>query len=191
VAVKKISDIENKMLNYENKCIKLEKEVSFLKTVINNNEQIMLTNNIEISGIPKTANENIIEVVKTLAQSLKCDVQDCHIIDAFRGKAYNNKDGKIYAYLISKNIKELFVKNIKLRYKNNNPLLAKEIYRNFPDNKIFINDQLTRHNKKLLWISKESAKNYNYKYTWANMSGIFMRKGEGEQVTKIHNLETL
>lgn len=190
-AVKKISDIENKMLRYEHKCNKLEKEVNILKAVINNNEQLMLSNKIEISGIPKTANENITEVVKTLAQSLKCDVQDCDIIDAFRGKAYKNMDGKIYTHLISKNIKELFVKNIKLRYKNNNPLLANEIHRNFPENKIFINDQLTSHNKKLLWFSKEVAKNYNYKYTWANMRGIFMRKGEGDQVIKIHNLETL
>lgn len=170
MAVNKISNIENKMLNYENKCDKLEKEVTFLKAVINNNEQIMLANNIEISGIPKTANENITEVVKTLAQSLKCDIQDCDIIDAFRSKAYKNNDGNIFAHLISKNIKELFVKNVKLQYKNNNPLLANKIHWNFPENKIFINDQLTRHNKKLLWISKEVAKNYNYKYTWANMS---------------------
>jgi len=101
----------------------------------------MLSNNIEISSIPKIANENITEVVKTLAQSLKCDVKDCDIIDAFRGKAFMNMDGNMYAHLISKNIKELFVKNIKLRYKNNNPLLANKIYRNFPENKIFINDQ--------------------------------------------------
>jgi len=52
----------------------------------------MLSNNIKISGIPKTSNENITEVVKKLAQSLKCDVQDCYIIDAFRGKAYKNMD---------------------------------------------------------------------------------------------------
>jgi len=62
---------------------------------------------------------------------------------------------------------------------------------NSTQNKIFINDQLIRHNKKLLWIFKEVAKNYNYKYTWANMSGIFMRKEDVEQVIKIHNLEIL
>lgn len=190
-ALKKISDSENKMLNYELKCNKLFKEVSFLKTVINHNEQKMLSNNIEISGIPKTANENVTEIVKTLALSLMCGIQDCDIINAFRGKTYKNMDGKIYAQLNTKHIKELFIKNAKLRYKNNNPLLANEIHMNFPKNQIFINDQLTPHNKKLLWISKKVARNYNYKFTWANMNGIFLRKGNGEQVIKIHNLETL
>lgn len=98
------------MLSYEHKCNNLEKEVIFLKAVINNNEQILLCNNTEISGIPKTANENITEVVKTLAQSLKCEVQDCDIIDAFRGKAYKNMDGKIYAHLFLKISKNYLLK---------------------------------------------------------------------------------
>ncbi|KAF0706695.1 PHD-type domain-containing protein [Aphis craccivora] len=107
VAVKKISDIENIILIYEHKCNRLEKEVIFLKTVINNNEQIMLCNNIEISGIPETANDNITEVVKTLAHSLKCDVKDCDIIDAFRGKAYMNMDGEGEQVIKIHNLKTL------------------------------------------------------------------------------------
>lgn len=100
----------------------------------------MVSNNIPRSfWYSRNENENIIEVVKTLGQSLKCEVQDCDIIEAFKGKPYN-MDGRVYAHINSKNIKELFVKNIKLRCKNNNLLLANDKHMNFPKNKIFIND---------------------------------------------------
>lgn len=122
VVVKKISDMENKMLDYEHKCNKLENEVTFLKAVINNNKKIMLSNNIEISGIPKTANENITEVVKTLARSLKCDVKIVILLTLLEVNHTRIWTVKCMHTSFQKNIKELFVKNIKLRYKNNNPL---------------------------------------------------------------------
>lgn len=48
-----------------------------------------------------------------------------------------------------------------------------------------------QNNKRLLWLAKEVAKCYNYKYTWANMAGVFVRKLGGGQIFKIQNLDIL
>lgn len=190
-AVKKISVMENKIEFYEQKCNKLEKEVNFLKGNICNAEQASMMNNIEISGVPKTANENVSEIIKIIAKVLNCEIKPSDILHSFRGKSYKNKDGNIFVQFSSKTVKDLLLNNIKLRHKNKNPLTGKHLHSSFKDSNIYINDQLTHYNKKLLWTAKEVAKNYNFKYTWANSGGIFIRKQINGQAFKISNLEIL
>eukprot|EP00102_Acyrthosiphon_pisum_P027764 XP_016664974.1 PREDICTED: uncharacterized protein LOC100568547 isoform X5 [Acyrthosiphon pisum] len=108
-----------------------------------------------------------------------------------RVKSRQSQDGKIVVKFNSKSIKDSLITNMKSRYKNNNPLMAKDIHTNVGNSKVFINDQLTQNNKKLLWLAKEVVKYYNHKYTWANMSGVFIRKQDGGQIFKIQNLEAL
>lgn len=42
-----------------------------------------------------------------------------------------------------------------------------------------INDHLSTGNRKLLWVAKLVAKQYRYKYVWANISGVFLKKMDG------------
>uniref|UniRef100_A0A2S2P2T8 Zinc finger PHD-type domain-containing protein n=1 Tax=Schizaphis graminum TaxID=13262 RepID=A0A2S2P2T8_SCHGA len=190
-ALNKITEMENKVQVYELRCNKLETELNILKVTINNTEQLTLANNIEISGIPKTPNENISEIVNTVARVLDCQINSNDVIDSYRGKSRQNNDGKIVVQFNTKAVKDSLINSMKTRYKNKNPLMAKDIHSNFSNSKVFINDQLTHNNKKLLWLAKETAKYYSHKYTWANLTGIFVRKIEGGQIFKIQNLEAL
>lgn len=56
------------------------------------------------------------------------------------------------------------------------PLLAKEVHNSFPDNHIYVNEQLFVVNNKIFWLAKQIAKKYNYEYVWANGSEVFMKK---------------
>lgn len=189
--INKISEMEKKVQTYELRCNKLEKELNILKATVNSTEQLTLANNIEISGIPKTPNENISEIVNTVARVLNCQLNRHDVIDSFRNKSRQNNDGRIVVQFNSKAVKDSLINSMKSRYKDKNPLMAKDIHSNFSNSKVFINDQLTQNNKKLLWLAKEVGKYYNHRYTWANMSGVFVRKVEGEQFFKIQNLEIL
>lgn len=106
-------------------------------------------------------------------------------------ESHKNKDGNIFVQFCSKTVKDSLLNNIKLCHKNKNPVTAKHLHSSFEDSNIYINDQLTHYNKKLLWTAKEVAKNYNFKYTWANSGGIFIRKQMDGQAFKISNLEIL
>lgn len=139
-AIKKITEMENKMQVFELRCNKLEKELNVLKMAINNTEQLTLVNNIEISGIPKTPNENISEIVNTVARVLNCQLNSNDVINSFRGKSRQNSDGRIVVQFNSKSVKDSFINNMKYRYKDKNPLMTKDIHSSFINSKVFIND---------------------------------------------------
>ena len=43
---------------------------------------------------------------------------------------------------------------------------------------IYINDQLTAYNRRLLWTAKTKAKECNWKFTWVRNGSICARKNE-------------
>jgi hypothetical protein len=73
-SINKILEMENYVQMYKLRYNKLEKELNTIKTIINNTEQLTLANNIEITGIPKTPNENTTEIINTVAQELNCQL---------------------------------------------------------------------------------------------------------------------
>jgi len=190
-AISKTSIMESKIDTLELNNNKLNKEVITLKEKFNSLEQAMLIYNLEISNFPKTQNENTNEIAKSVSNCLNCSLDNNDIIDSFRLKSNDNKVGNIIVRLNSNSTKNEIMKNIKLRWKNSYPLTAKQVYSNFNDMPIFINDQLTQYNKKLLWLAKEVSKKYGFKYSWANSGGVYIRKHEGGQVYKISNFEIL
>lgn len=104
-----------------------------------------------------------------------------------------NNEGIIVVRFVSKVVKDSSINNVKSHYKVNNPLTAKDIYPKFSDSKIYsyINYQLTHHNNKILKLAKEVSEYYNYKYTWANVTEIFVRRQEDGQIFEIENFEVL
>lgn len=52
---------------------------------------------------------------------------------------------------------------------------------------IYINDQLTFNNRKLLWIAKTKAHEANWKYVWVKNGNIFARKIENAPSIIINN----
>lgn len=71
------------------------------------------------------------------------------------------------------------------------PLLAKEIHNSFPENHIYVNEQLSVANRKLYWFAKQIVKKYNYNYVWANGSRVLMKKAESMYGVRICNLSKL
>jgi len=76
---------------------------------------LTLANNIEITGIPKTPNENTNEIVTNMAQVLNCKCNSNDVIDSFRVKSCQNHDGKIIVKFNSKSIKNSIINNMKYR----------------------------------------------------------------------------
>lgn len=70
----------------------------------------------------------------------------------------------------------LMIKTKKKKFKSKfkgDPITAKEIHVSFPDQKIYLNDQLSTGNRKILCLIKPLATNYNFKYVWKNSSGVY------------------
>lgn len=53
-----VNSMENRVIETERRCFKFENEIDYLKVMLNNKQQTSLSQYIEITGIPKTSNEN-------------------------------------------------------------------------------------------------------------------------------------
>jgi len=135
-----VNGMENRAIETELRCSKLEKEIDYLKIMLNNNEQASLNQCVEITGIPKTPNEDIPNIITSVANILNISIKNEDIVDMYRLKPYKNTAGKIIAKFNSMILKDSIIKSIKLCYKNKNPVTANNLHTDFPEVKIFIND---------------------------------------------------
>ena len=53
--------------------------------------------------------------------------------------------------------------------------------------KLFVNENLTRYRKNLLWSTKRAAKANNFKYFWAAKSKILVKKNDTAPLIAIQN----
>lgn len=189
--VQKVKDFDIRLIGYENKISILEREIDLLKGNNNITEQAKLANNLDITGIPKTTNENLKLVVSTLAKIVNVEVKEEHINKTYRLRHKNQDNSRIIVEFTNKEIKNNLLTAIKSRVKTKMPLIAKEIHKNFPENHIYVNEQLSVVNRKIYWLAKQIAKKYNYEYVWANGSGVFLKKAEGMYGVRICNLSQL
>lgn len=54
-------------------------------------------------------------------------------------------------------------------------------------NYIYVNDQLTFNNRRLLWLAKTKAKEANWRFVWIRNGSIFARKNENSPLFLIKN----
>lgn len=76
------------------------------------------------------------------------------------------------------------MRSTKLQYKDKNPLTANNLHANFPDVKIYINNQLTKENKRLFWLAKEFSKTYGYNFVWSNSGSVYLKKNKVSKFIK-------
>lgn len=83
-----VNGMENRVMETELRCSKLEKEVDYLKIMLNNKEQASLNQCVEITGIPKTPNEDIPSIITSVANLLNISIKNEDIVDTYRMKPY-------------------------------------------------------------------------------------------------------
>lgn len=183
---------ENKTQDLELKCILLEHEITLLKSNANILEQQNLCNYLEIAGIPKTENESLSDIVVNIYKTVSLYYESKFITRAYRTKGTEKCESKIVLCFQYRYLKDDLVTAIKNRSKVwKKPLLAKDLCSTFPEQKIYINDQLSSTNKKLFWLTKKVGTRYGYKYIWSNSSGVYWRKDDGmvgERITTSNQL---
>lgn len=126
---------ENEKINNENKY--LLKEISMLKYKIDNIEQSKLNSCVDITGIPTTANENCIEIVKDIGIKTNSKI---NVLSANRIHFNNSTKSIIVAQLESTEMKKNLISNSKTH-----KITANSIINSWPiENKIYVNERLTK-----------------------------------------------
>lgn len=120
-------------------------------------------------------------VISKIATSLGVQISETDIENAFRIK----KNNKIIVEFVSvKKKKELLSKLQRHRVDAN--VLSGDTS-NPSNNFIYINDELTSENRKLLWLAKTRVKECGWKFIWVRNGHIYARKNENTSPMLILN----
>ncbi|CAN8028117.1 unnamed protein product [Ixodes persulcatus] len=168
---KTLKELKLKTNELERTMYKRDLEIQELKTAVDAAEQYSRRKNIEIHGVPKKDNENLMETIQQLSAKLQLpapkqanDHVEHILID-------NQSEGKIPPIIVR--FKERAVRDLWISKRR---ALAKE--------RVFINENLTKLLRQLLWKTKSCAKEKGYKFVWIANGKILVR--EKEKAAAIH-----
>ncbi|XP_069355159.1 uncharacterized protein [Maniola hyperantus] len=198
----KVEDLENRMSDAELKLSQmsdLQSEVDELKSKVASmmesnlkNDQWVRRSNIQINGIPSRKDEDLIKVIKDLADMSGYSLDTSRDIDfvtriAIRNDVDTSYPKPIILKLLSRYKKDDFLSCLR-RLKD---LKASDV--GFPGNqaRIYINDHLSSYNKMLLQKAKALAKEKKYDYCWVRNCTVMVRQNEKSKIIHITSEESL
>lgn len=194
-----ISSLSDEIIrvNGVNKSLKIEldelkKSVNDISDKFLKNEQWVRRSNIQINGMPQKENENLIEVIKNLADKSGFRLNPETDIDfVTRVAIKNDKENKtpkpIIVKMHSRYKKDDFITSLR-KLKNLN---ACDFGFTSMRTRIYVNDHLSPRNKMLLRQAKQKAKEKGYAYCWVRNCTVMVRKSETTPVIHITSEECL
>ncbi|XP_013178998.1 PREDICTED: uncharacterized protein LOC106126076 [Papilio xuthus] len=158
----------------------LQRQVSDLRTVAQEQDQRARMNNMEIKGVPMTNSENLFSLVTNIGNLIQCPITKDQINYIARVPSRGNN-----------RIKSIVVSVLNRYQKDDFVAAARKLTITAADlglqggTRIFINDHLTVDNKILLNKAKALAKEKNFAFTWVKGSKIFMRRNPTSPIIAI------
>ncbi|CAG5035138.1 unnamed protein product [Parnassius apollo] len=171
---KHIQELEKKYNYLHNEKTHLELEMSSLKQYLRNIEQQRLDNVIEVIGIPKAKDENLVNISLKLAETLNMD--RTQVVNTTRVEGRNNQDGNIQVQFKHAENVSLWV-----RASKKEAVVVEQIITEAPvevaKTKVIIRRALTKANKSLLWLAQQKLRPA-YKYVWFQDGKVLLRKDD-------------
>ncbi|KAI5652108.1 hypothetical protein NE865_00446 [Phthorimaea operculella] len=154
-------------------------------------EQRDRMNNLEISGVPVTRGENLMNLLHTLCVKIGVtltpyDVDRIHRVRKFPTK---QSEGKPADYdipnIIIRFARRRPLNEVLAACKSRRGITTAELGFDGPAKPVFVNQHLAPHNKALYRNARDAAKKLAYQFIWIKDSKIFVRKNETSKVIHI------
>lgn len=153
-------------------------EIKRLKHEVNNLEWRNRKQNLEIHGIPMNANEDLLVKVNEVAKMLEvADVTTNEVANIHRLASRPDKTPGIIVRFVHQQTRDKWLEKRALLKKAKSDC--------------YIQENLTKHDRTLLWEAKEWAKETNYRYVWFRSGNVLVRKKDREPVHVIKSLDDL
>ena len=190
-AKERLATAENKITQLSNndltiRTCNLEKDNKLLQMAMNDLEQYSRRDCVEIKGIEYTANESTDEIVVNVAKKMgltltKADISVSHRLNyqAQEHSSFHDLQDlppKIIAKFISRNVRDNFMKN-----KNK---IKKE-------DRIYINESLTKENRQIFNNCLQYKKKHQFKYIWTKNGKTLLKKNDESKAIMISNTDDL
>lgn len=181
--LRKIGEQDKEVKKLQKRVEKLEEaeaeaEIRKLRQEVNELEWRSRQQNLEIHGIAKTDNEDLLEKVNSVAEKL--DVPDVTMNEVAAVHRLPSRPDKIPGIIV-----RFFHQETKDQWLNKRSTLRKM------KSNVYIQENLTKSDRALLWEAREWAKRTNYQYVWYRNGNVLVRKRDREQVHVIRSFDDL
>lgn len=178
-----IKDIQKKNTELSQQNIHLRTRVGALEQRVQSLEQEGLSTVIELSNIPREDEEDVKEIIKTVASKLNTSTTNIKKIK--RQGTGKDRPGNIMIHFSNDTDCTTWTSAAKTTN-----LQIADICPNIKEpkasEKIFVREALTPYNKKLLWYAKEKLRT-TYKYIWCKQGVIRARKEDNGKITTLRS----
>ncbi|KAJ2952801.1 hypothetical protein O0L34_g7160 [Tuta absoluta] len=179
--------LEKKIMTVENKNVYLEKCNKALEERVSALEAKSKDKNIEVSGLLYKEGEDIISVVKEMSVKLELNPDSiCEAVRVVSGNAdKKQRPPPVIVQLASQTDKNKWLAKKKGRLTNG------QVFNVQDDTPIYINEDLPRSTRQLLWNAKQVLKDEcRFKFVWVQGGRILARQDESEEHKKIYTIRT-
>ncbi|CAK1603279.1 unnamed protein product [Parnassius mnemosyne] len=183
----KIKDFEQRLVQIE----KVQKHANLIQTRLekleqesNSAEQWSRMNNVEIKGVPQASGENLFEIISKIGSKIQYPITKTQVNFVTRVPTREKEHNKpIIICFCNRYVKEDFV--AAARYASKISHLTSGNMGFVGNNRIYINDHLTMHNKTLLSKTKKAAVEMNFRYVWVKHAKIHVRKTDTSHIIMV------
>lgn len=182
-----VSRNSTKIETLESENREIKREIVLLKKHCDRMESNTRMQNVVISGIPESKNENLDDLVLKIAENLGVTLKKDQILKTSRFRPRNGTTKPILVSFAHPSIKEqlLSLYNIRKSIKGDVLGFATDII-------IRIGDHLTSQKQMLLQKAKKELKSTGlYSYVWTQNGNVLIRKTSNSKICKINNLDDI
>ncbi|XP_046674625.1 uncharacterized protein LOC124363418 [Homalodisca vitripennis] len=160
---------ENEQLQMSNKL--MSRELVELKDRVRNLEQYSRRNNVEISGIPATTNEDVNKIIQDVGTAIGMEVQKEDITAAHRIPTYKKERiPSVVVQFRERSLRDTWIS----KWKETKTLNAYQVNKHFPQNqRVYVNEHLSPDNKLFLTTLKKKCRELNYAFVWCREGKFF------------------
>lgn len=199
----RLSDIEDRLIENEKKTAVIPKlkqdldsaksTISVLENELQQRDQLARMNNIEISGIPITAGENLFTLLRGISNKVGYSLDDRDIDSVMRVRRFESSNVSSESSIprppaiIVKFTRRLCKDTFLAAVRSRRGLTTADVDLPGPSLNVYVSDHLTPQNKQLLKRARQLKTDLNYSYIWIRDCKILMRKNERSKVVVIKN----
>lgn len=185
----------------EGKVERLEKTIAQLNLELNDRDQEMLAADLEISNLPENPGENVGHTVELVAQKLGVVLEARDIVFAERvgprvetvvgaegaGESARGRGRRVVVRLARRGLRDELLRSARVRRQATTADLGFA----GPPRRFFLNERLTKTNKRLFYRARQAAVALGWRFTWTKRGRIYAKQGDGKRMFSIRSEDDL
>lgn len=186
----RVSKLEQQR-NDEGNIESLENTIAELKMDLNERDQEILTNDIEIVGIPEAKNEGQVHIMLTVANKLGIAVEERDIVNASRvGMERTPTEGApvarprpLVVRFARRSLRDELLSAARVR----RVLSTADMGLPGVPCTFYVNERLTKFNRHLFYMTRQAVTRSKWKYAWTREGKIYVRQEHGAPRIRIRS----